>query len=123
MLLLTRAKEQLFIISSFKVNKDGQLVNQNALSSFFTGYLTKCNFFTTQQYLYVLETQQEFRLQSHFTKPKPITTVVDHLDFSVVKIAKEALMWGTHQQEAITYGTVLHEIMANIISKKTFQLL
>ena len=27
-------------------------------------------------------------------------------------------MWGTHQQEAVTYGTVLHEIMANIIFQK-----
>lgn len=117
---LTRAKEQLFIISSFKVNKDGQLVNQNALSSFFTGYLTKKQLFSTQQYLYVFGNPARVSAPKPFLQnQKPITTVVDHLDFSAVKIAKkEALMWGTHQQEAVTYGTVLHEIMANIIFQK-----
>src|SRR4030095_9426972 len=33
------------------------------------------------------------------------------VDFKNIKIAqREALMWGTHQQEAIEYGNVVHEI-------------
>lgn len=116
---LTRAKEQLHIISSFKVNKDGELVNQNALSSFFTSYLTQKNLFNPQQYLYI------FGNPTRISKPEPflqnqqtIQNVAEHLDFSSVKIAKkEALMWGTHQQEAIAFGNILHEIMANITSK------
>ena len=30
-------------------------------------------------------------------------------------------MWGTHQQEAIAFGNILHEIMANITSKTAIE--
>jgi ATP-dependent exoDNAse (exonuclease V) beta subunit len=36
-----------------------------------------------------------------------------------IKIAKrESIMWGTHQQEAIEYGNVIHEILSFIETKK-----
>jgi hypothetical protein len=36
-----------------------------------------------------------------------------------IKIAqREALMWGTHQQEAIEYGNVIHEILSFVKTKR-----
>jgi hypothetical protein len=33
-------------------------------------------------------------------------------------LQREALMWGTHQQEAIEYGNVIHEILSFVKTKK-----
>jgi ATP-dependent exoDNAse (exonuclease V) beta subunit len=42
-----------------------------------------------------------------------IPTISQALDFKNIKIAqREALMWGTHQQEAIEYGNIIHEILS-----------
>jgi len=39
-----------------------------------------------------------------------------------IKIAqKEALMWGTHQQEAIEYGNVIHEILSFIKTERDIE--
>jgi hypothetical protein len=40
-----------------------------------------------------------------------------------IKIAqREALMWGTHQQEAIEYGNVIHEILSFVKTKNDVDL-
>jgi ATP-dependent exoDNAse (exonuclease V) beta subunit len=44
---------------------------------------------------------------------KTIPTISQVLDPKNIKIAqREALMWGTHQQEAIEYGNLIHEILS-----------
>ena len=120
---LTRAKEQLHIISSFKLNKEQQLVNQNSTATFFTNYLVQKNKFNPKQYEYYFGEHNRVSKSENFLKnQQTIQNVAQHLDFSSVKIAKrEALMWGTTQQEAIAYGTILHEILANITSRNTVE--
>jgi ATP-dependent exoDNAse (exonuclease V) beta subunit len=45
------------------------------------------------------------------------------LDPKNIKIAqREALMWGTHQQEAIEYGNVVHEILSFVKTKSDIDL-
>lgn len=121
---LTRAKEQLYIISSFKLNKDKQVVNQNSLATFFTNYLIQKNRFNPEQYEYLFGERVRVSKPEKFSKSQQtIKNVMHHLDFASVKIAKrEALMWGTNQQEAIAFGTILHEILANVTSKDTAEL-
>jgi len=121
---LTRAKEQLHVISSFKLNKDEQLVNQNSIATFFTNYLVQKNKFNPKEYEYFFGEYIRVSKPEKFLKnQQTIENVTQHLDFSSVKIAKrEALMWGTTQQEAIAFGTILHEILANVTSKNSVQL-
>ena len=43
--------------------------------------------------------------------------------FANIKIAqRESLMWGTHQQEAIAYGNIVHEILAVVKDKSDVDL-
>ncbi len=47
--------------------------------------------------------------------PKKITRVAQVLPIENIKIAqRESLMWGTLQQDAITYGNVIHEVLSYI---------
>jgi hypothetical protein len=49
---------------------------------------------------------------------KIIPLVAQRLDPRNIKIAqREALMWGTYQQEAISYGNVIHEILSFVKTK------
>ena len=49
---------------------------------------------------------------------KPIPLVSEILDPKNIKIAqRESMMWGTHQQEAIEYGNVVHEILSFVKTK------
>jgi ATP-dependent exoDNAse (exonuclease V) beta subunit len=57
--------------------------------------------------------------RKHEDSTKTISTVAEVLHPKDIKIAKrESIMWGTHQQEAIEYGNVIHEILSFIETKK-----
>ena len=116
---LTRAEEQLYVISqSLKPNKkDGEYPSN--MASFFIKYLIN-----KHQY-------DENKLEYEFGNPIKLSTEKKHVDTSKtiplvseilnpknIKIAqREALMWGTHQQEAIEYGNVVHEILSFVKTK------
>jgi ATP-dependent exoDNAse (exonuclease V) beta subunit len=54
---------------------------------------------------------------------KTIPVVSEVLNPKNIKIAqRESLMWGTHQQEAISYGNIVHEILAFIKDKSDVDL-
>ena len=53
--------------------------------------------------------------KEHVDTSKTIPLVSEILNPKNIKIAqREALMWGSHQQEAIDFGNVLHEILSFI---------
>jgi len=110
---LTRAEEQLYVISQYlEPNKEGKYPYNSA--SFFI------------EYLIVIEVYNPSILEYEFgnrTKLSKVISVTDEtntipiisqvLDPKNIKIAqREALMWGTHQQEAIEYGNIIHEILS-----------
>ncbi|WP_281231584.1 UvrD-helicase domain-containing protein [Flavobacterium gelatinilyticum] len=110
---LTRAEEQLYIISqALKERKDGELPNN--MASYFIKYLIHKGNYEPE----ILE--YEFGNKTRLSKSektvdlvKTIPVVKEVLDPKNIKIAqREALMWGTHQQEAISYGNIVHEILA-----------
>lgn len=110
---LTRAEEQLYVISrQFSPSKDGNYPNNSA--SFFIEFLMDQNRYDTSQLGY--EFGKPERLSEAREKQSEVATipvVVQTLDPANIKIARrEALMWGTHQQEAIAYGNVIHEILS-----------
>jgi ATP-dependent exoDNAse (exonuclease V) beta subunit len=115
---LTRAREQLYVISSMaKRNKAGDL--PNTLAAFFIHFL-EFNFTFNEN----IETYN-FGQNIKVSKPKiiqneqkyiqPLTSV---LKTESIKIAqREALMWGSEQIKAIEFGNVIHEILASIETK------
>ncbi|HEX8016956.1 MAG TPA: UvrD-helicase domain-containing protein [Flavobacterium sp.] len=120
---LTRAEEQLHVISqSLKERKDGDFPNN--MASFFIKYLIHKGVYDSEKLEY------EFGNSLKLSPPgkvldlvKTIPIVSEVLNPKNIKIAqREALMWGTHQQEAISYGNIIHEILAFVKDKSDIDL-
>ncbi|OOV17028.1 exodeoxyribonuclease V subunit beta [Flavobacterium sp. LM4] len=120
---LTRAEEQLYVISqSLKERKDGEFPNN--MASFFIKYLMNKGVYDSDKFEY------EFGNSMKLSPPgktldlvKTIPIVSEVLNPKNIKIAqREALMWGTHQQEAISYGNIIHEILAFVKDKSDIDL-
>ncbi len=119
---LTRAEEQLYVISNlFKPNKEGKYPNN--MATFFVNYLIKEGDFDETKLDYHFGNPQKLSPESKKQKDlKAIPQVSEILNSKNIKMAqKEALMWGTHQQGAIEYGNVIHEILSFINTKQDVQ--
>lgn len=115
---LTRAEEQLYIISHKKETKKGY--SQNSTSYFWIEFLQLQNLFSDNKNTFEIghsnriSPKQEIKHNS-----RNITVVSEKLTASQIKITKrEALLWNTNQEETLQYGTVLHEILSWINSYK-----
>ena len=115
---LTRAEEQLHIISEMKLLANDE-PPQNNMAGFFIRFLAKNGLFNKNQFVYERGTFNRISLASKKTKDLiPIPVVQTLLDPNAIKIAqRESLMWGTQQQKAIEYGNVIHEILASVKTK------
>ncbi|RED24651.1 ATP-dependent exoDNAse (exonuclease V) beta subunit [Flavobacterium cutihirudinis] len=120
---LTRAEEQLYVISqSLNERKDGTFPHN--MASFFIKYLIHLGIYDSEKLEY--EFGNKIKLSESVKSVdlvKVIPLVSDVLDPKNIKIAqREALMWGTHQQEAISYGNIVHEILAFVKDKSDVDL-
>ncbi|QSW87147.1 UvrD-helicase domain-containing protein [Flavobacterium endoglycinae] len=120
---LTRAEEQLYVISqSLKERKDGELPNN--MASYFIKFLLHNGVYDPEKLEYEFGDKKKLSAPTesvNFVKTIPVVKEV--LDPKNIKIAqREALMWGTHQQEAISYGNIVHEILAFIKDKSDVDL-
>ncbi|WP_281238545.1 UvrD-helicase domain-containing protein [Flavobacterium praedii] len=116
---LTRAEEQLYIISqNLKPRKDGEYPSN--MASFFIKYLIQQGPYDENQLEYPFGNPAKLSAkEKHIDTTKNIPVVLEVLNPKNIKIAqKEALMWGTHQQEAIEFGNVIHEILSFVATKK-----
>ena len=112
---LTRAGEQLYIISNMNKKKDGEISETN-LSAYFVNFLKDKGKFHSDLFTYSFGSQEKISDASPETeKNKEIKLVDFPLEPTAIKIAqREALMWGSPQQDAIEYGNTIHEILALI---------
>ena len=115
---LTRAEEQLHVISQFlEPNKEGEYPYNTA--SFFIKYLIGIGVYEPSIIEYEFGNSE--KLSEKIVEKKEIKTIPlisEILNPKSIKIAqREALMWGTHQQEAIEYGNVIHEILSFVKTK------
>ncbi|SHL80100.1 UvrD-helicase domain-containing protein [Flavobacterium chilense] len=120
---LTRAEEQLYVISqSLKERKDGELPNN--MASFFIKYLIHEGIYDAEKLEYEFGNKTRLSVSAKsIDLVKSIPFVADVLKPKNIKIAqREALMWGTHQQEAIAYGNIVHEILAFVKDKSDVDL-
>jgi len=115
---LTRAEEQLHIISSWKDrNKEGNLPKN--LASYFIEFIEDKVDFEENKLSY------SFGKPDRVSKPKAIQknneeikVVTSTIKPESIKIAqREAMMWGTSQQEAIEFGNVMHKVLSFVKTK------
>ncbi len=120
---LTRAEEQLYVISNLNLDSEG-VAKANNMSTFFVNYLDKKGQF------------EENKLEYEYGNPVKLSSISDQTDDVLliqsvqevlnpknIKIAqRESIMWGTHQQEAIEYGNLVHEILSFVRTKNDVDL-
>ena len=120
---LTRAEEQLYIISNMNLSSKGEF-SKNNMCSFFINYLGNKGKFTEDELEYEFGNAAKLSsAKQHVDTSKTIPLVSEILNPKNIKIAqRESLMWGTHQQEAIEYGNVIHEILSFVKTKNDVDL-
>jgi ATP-dependent exoDNAse (exonuclease V) beta subunit len=111
---LTRAEEQLYIISNRNFTSKGDLTNN--MSSYFIKYLREKGVFDNRIAEYEFGNPERISERiEHVGEQHTIQVVQEHFDPRRVKIAqREALMWGSTQLQAIEFGNVTHEILSFI---------
>lgn len=109
---LTRAEEQLYIISNKCLTTKGELTNN--MSSYFIKYLDFKGMYHDDQFEF--EFGDSYRLSAskgEKLKQPTIEIVKEAFDPKNIKIAqREALMWGTDQIKAIEFGNIMHQILS-----------
>lgn len=109
---LTRAEEQLYVITGRNVTSRGALTNN--MSSFFIRYLEFKGLYDEGKDVYEFGDAQRLSQPDEDSAKQPTIQVVqERFNPRAVKIAqREALMWGSTQLEAIEFGNIIHEILS-----------
>ncbi len=115
---LTSAEEQLYVISNMNLSRKGEIPKNN-MCAFFINYLINKGDFDESKLEYEFGNSTKLSDEKkHVDTSKTIPLVTEILNPKNIKIAqREAFMWGTHQQEAIEYGNVVHEILSFVKTK------
>ena len=120
---LTRPEEQLYIISQYEtLNSKGEW--PNTTSSYLLKYLDSRHIFEEGKLEYEFGVAKKYSGEKKASiLPKKITRVAEVLPIENIKIAqRESLMWGTSQQDAITFGNVIHEVLSYVHTKSDIDL-
>jgi ATP-dependent exoDNAse (exonuclease V) beta subunit len=117
---LTRAVEQLHIITEYKISSKGE-ENTNFYSGVFINYLKEIKLWNDE----VLEYEFGERNRcSTLKNNKTITETQESFiskpwkDHNLILLASSSKLWNTAQEKAIEYGNLLHEIFAKIQTKE-----
>ncbi|NUY81327.1 UvrD-helicase domain-containing protein [Flavobacterium sp. MAH-1] len=112
---LTRAEEQLYVISGMNLDKNGT-AKRNNMSTFFIDFLLEKGLFDAEKFDYGFGNRKKLsQVKQSLQEPFYIKPVEEPLDTANIKIAqRESLMWGSKQLEAIEYGNTIHEILASV---------
>lgn len=120
---LTRAEEQLYVISSYKErNKEGKLPNN--LASYFMEFVEDRIDFESNKISYDFGSPEKISTGlKKIRNMESIQVIHSVISPESIKIAqREALMWGTPQQEAIEFGNTMHEILSFVKTKNDVDL-
>ncbi|KGO81180.1 ATP-dependent helicase [Flavobacterium beibuense F44-8] len=111
---LTRAEEQLYIISGKNFTSKGELTNN--MSSYFVKYLMQKGLYNDTDLEYEFGSPNKISDNEEYVSyQETIKVVGERFSPRGVKIAqRESLMWGTNQLKAIEFGNVMHEILSFI---------
>lgn len=113
---LTRAVEQLYVISKLDITAKG-IVNEKSYAGFLINYLQQIGKWENEQMVY----QFGDKLKQSETKSKVTSTIIRNSFISTPKeahnikiITRSASLWDTIQEKAIEKGNLIHDIMAEI---------
>lgn len=118
---LTRAEEQLYIISGLvSENSKGELPNN--MATFFIEFLG--NEFNEEQFEYEFGSNEKMSITKEVvSNALTIPQLSETLHPKNIEIAqRESVMWNTKQQKAIEYGNIIHEILAFVKTKNDIDL-
>lgn len=113
--VLTRAVEQLYIISKKDISTKG-LINENSYAGKFINFLTKENKWNDNQLNYsygVLKPNQNQSETEKTSRPlKLISVPKEHHNLNIV--TKSGLLWDTQQEAARERGNLVHLVLSKI---------
>jgi hypothetical protein len=120
---LTRAVEQLYVITEKKISSKG-IENTNFYSGVFINYLIQQNLWKDDVLNYAFGSKSrvsiaEVKVSVSETHQQFIST--SWQDHNVVLLASASKLWNTAQGEAIDYGNLFHEILSKIYTEKDVQ--
>jgi ATP-dependent exoDNAse (exonuclease V) beta subunit len=119
---LTRAEEQLYIISGMQTPSKTSGEYPNNMATFFIKFLG--NDFDENKFEYQFGKAEKLsKTKDIVDKTETIPQLAATLNPKNIKIAqKESLMWNTQQQKAIEFGNILHEILSFVKTKDEIDL-
>ena len=121
---LTRAAEKLYIITEKKLLKSG-LEDYNYYSGIFISFLKENNLWNETQTEYVFgDTTKEVISYTKETLSEVQETFISTpwKNHQIKLLANSSIFWGSSRGEAKQYGTVIHKILAEIITKDDVRL-
>lgn len=112
---LTRAEEQLYIVSAMNLTTKNELPKNN-VCRFFIEFLAETAGFNREVMSYDFGVPEKVSEVKALAEPSDkIKSAQTVLPPSAIAIARrESAMWGTPQQQAIEYGNAVHDIMARV---------
>ncbi|WP_291132556.1 UvrD-helicase domain-containing protein [Flavobacterium sp. UBA7682] len=120
---LTRAEEQLYIISGMQGRSKTSGEYPNNMATFFIKFLEDKGFDESKFEYSFGEAKKLSDTKDLIDETETIPQLVATLNPKNIKIAqKESLMWNTQQQKAIEFGNILHEILSFVKSKDDIDL-
>ena len=113
--VLTRAVEQLYIVSKKDINAKG-VINENTYAGMFINFLQQENKWTDDQLNYsfgVLKPNEKGSEKEITLKPFKMISVPKE-DHNLNIVTKSGLLWDTQQEAAIERGNLVHLVLSKI---------
>ena len=116
---LTRAVEQLFVISKKDINKKGEINNQT-YSGLLINYLNKLNLWDNNQTNYAYGDSEKTSVKTNHStntlEQKEFISTPKH-EHNIKIVTSSGYLWDTLQKEAIEKGNLIHNIMSEVKTK------
>ncbi|TDQ22055.1 UvrD-helicase domain-containing protein [Tenacibaculum caenipelagi] len=117
---LTRAVEQLHIVTEKKISSKGE-ENTNFYSGIFINYLKAQNLWNEEQLEYAIGNPvrvSESKKDINTTEIQETFISTPWQEHNIRMLASASKLWDTEQGKAIEFGNLIHEMMAKIITVK-----
>ncbi len=120
---LTRAVEQLHIITEKKISSKGE-EKVNFYSGIFINYLKKIGYWNDEVLEYFFGNSDRKSIQN---KEKSKTEIQETFisspwqEHNIVMLASASKLWDTEQGKAIDFGNLIHEMLSKIITKNDIE--
>ncbi|MDE0535855.1 UvrD-helicase domain-containing protein [Tenacibaculum sp. L6] len=117
---LTRAVEQLHVITEKKISSKGE-ENTNFYSGVFINYLKAQNLWNDDQLEYTVgipERVSESKEQNNATEIQETFISTPWQEHNIQMLASASKLWDTEQGKAIEFGNLIHEMMAEVSTKE-----